>query len=143
MYTIYVDSYVFSFTMNTVCFMLLLQIWTRMDHLLYGITAGEVDEPQQFTRHIGLQLGDFSDLQAHKMTHSYHDQLFWLYRLFDLDGFLLSIETCINSHLPALVQSLDLIRQQRIRMRLSLGWMWYARPLQDGSQLGNTRSDTL
>ena len=38
------------FSMNTVCFMSLLQIWTRIDHLLYDITAEEEDQPQQFTR---------------------------------------------------------------------------------------------
>ena len=40
-----------------------------------------------------------------------------------------SSPTCVISQFPALVQSLDLIRQRRILMRLSLGWM------QGGSQL--------
>ena len=34
------------FVMNTVCYMLQLQIWTRMNHLLYDITAEERDQPE-------------------------------------------------------------------------------------------------
>ena len=57
------------FAMNIICYMLLLQIWTRMDHLLNNITVKEEDQPRQFTRHTGLQLDDVSDPQAHKMNH--------------------------------------------------------------------------
>ena len=62
------------FTMSTISYMSLLQMWTTMDHLLYDITPEEEAQPRQFSRHKRLRINDLSDPQAHKMTHFYHGQ---------------------------------------------------------------------
>lgn len=64
---------------------------TTIDAMLYDISPEEEDMPKQFTAHKGVRIDDISDIECHKMTHFYHDQLRLLYDQFDLVGHLASI----------------------------------------------------
>ena len=85
--------------MSTAClisYISLLDIWISMDHILYNITPEEEKQPQQFIERKELRINDLSNPQAHMMTHFYHDQLVRLHKLFDLSGYLRSInEECV------------------------------------------------
>ena len=77
---------------NTACFISLLRVCRNMDSNLYDIAPVEEEQPRQYTAHKKLRIDDLSDPKAHKMTHFYHGQLLRLYNMFDLEGYLRSID---------------------------------------------------
>ena len=64
----------------------------QFDHILHNITPEEEAQPISFTGYKHPRINDLSDTEAKKMTGFYHGQLVRLYRQFDLEGYLISID---------------------------------------------------
>ena len=59
---------------------------------MFDIRPDKEAMPRVFTRRKHLRIDDLNDPEAHKMTHFFHGQLRQLCRLFDLEGYLQSID---------------------------------------------------